>query len=380
MKKIITGMVIVITFAFVNNTFAQDSKYNWLAQDSWSFSFGAMYPHYVSTNLNWVEGPQHYGIFATIQRNFSEHVGIRAEANYLKMGGWTGIRNASGYVDNKLIGVNIDLLYYLAPSEPISPYLGVGFGGYTHTISGSPVAVLNDDQLDYQYNAILGAEWSVTKDWRIKTEVAYHSAASSAFDGVYGTSNGGTVGGSYDSYMTAQLGLVYYFQKGEPSKLNDLYTGIDPKIDYDKIESIVKKYSTEPTVVDYNRIEDIVKKYAGSGMAVNDRWALIGVNFEFDKSSLTKESFPILYNAAEILLTHPEVNVEIQGYTDNVGSETYNQKLSEMRAVTVKNFLISKGVAVSRLTTVGFGESRPVVDNNTASNRALNRRIEFRVK
>jgi len=63
-----------------------------------------------------------------------------------------------------------------------------------------------------------------------------------------------------------------------------------------------------------------------------------------------------------------------------MNQKTYNQKLSEMRAVTVKNFLISKGVAVSRLTTVGFGESRPVVDNNTASNRALNRRIEFRVK
>lgn len=379
MKKIFTFCLsLIFALLLVSNSFSQTSKYDWLPQDSWSVGFGGLYPRYISSNLSWVEGPQHYGLFASIQRNFSEHVGLRLEGNYIKMGAHIG--SATGpYISNKLFGGNLDLLYYFVPSEPISPYLGVGVGGYSHAIEGSPVASLNDSRLDYQFNFDFGAEWSVAEDWKIKTELNYFTSASSSFDGMPGTNSGGLLGGQYDSYMTFQIGAVYYFKKGEPSHLNDLYEGIQPKVDYDKIESIVKKYAAEPTEVDYNRIEEIVKKYAGTGAVTGDRWALIGVNFDFNKSSLTNESYPILYNAAEVLLTHPGINVEIQGYTDNVGSADYNQKLSEKRAETVKNFLISKGISSSRLTTVGFGESKPVVDNSTPGNRALNRRIEFKV-
>lgn len=379
MKKLSTVCLSVIfALMLAGTSFSQNSKYDWLPQDSWSFGFGGLYPRYVSSNLYWVEGPQHFGAFASIQRNFSEHVGLRLEANYLQMGAHANSPTGK-YIKNKLFGGNLDLLYYFAPSEPISPYFGIGVGGYTHTIEGSPVATLNDSQLDYQFNFDLGAEWTVSADWKIKTEVNYFSSASSSFDGMPGTNSGGFLGGQYDSYMTFQVGAVYYFMKGEPSHLNDLYNGIETKVDYGKIESIVEKYSAKPTDVDYNRIEDIVKKYANSGNTSGDRWALLGVNFEFNKATLTSESYPILYNAAEVLLTHPSVKVEIQGYTDNVGGEAYNKKLSEKRAETVKNFLVAKGVAASRLTTVGFGEADPIVDNNTPSNRALNRRIEFKI-
>ena len=379
MKKIITaGVSIIMAIMFMSSSFAQTSKYEWLPQDSWSFGFGGIYPRYISSNLFWVEGPQQFGGFLSIQRNFSEHVGLRLEANYLQMGAHVGTETGR-YIKNKLFGGNLDLLYYFAPSEPISPYLGVGMGGFTHTITGSPIAVLNDSQLDYQINFDFGVEWTVATDWKIKTEINYFSSASTSFDGMPGTSAGGVLGGQNDSYMTFQVGAVYYFKKGNPSHLNDLYEGIEPKVDYDKIESIVKKYAAEPTEVDYNRIEDIVKKYASTGVATGDKWALIGVNFDFNSATLTNESYPILYNAAEVLLTHPSVTVQVQGYTDNVGSEAYNQKLSEKRAETVKNFLVSKGVAASRLTTIGFGESKPVVDNDTPAHRSLNRRIEFKV-
>jgi len=69
--------------------------------------------------------------------------------------------------------------------------------------------------------------------------------------------------------------------------------------------------------------------------------------------------------------------VEIQGHTDNVGSEQYNRKLSENRAKAVKNYLTTKGISDQRLIAVGFGKSRPKTTNRTEEGRALNRRVEL---
>jgi len=73
------------------------------------------------------------------------------------------------------------------------------------------------------------------------------------------------------------------------------------------------------------------------------------------------------------------VNVEIEGYCDWIGTEEYNQKLSEERAQTVKSYLVSKGIAETRLTTIGFGKTNPIADNKTDEGRAMNRRIVFRI-
>ena len=377
MKKCLSLFVVLFTLLIIGNASAQDSKYGWLAQDSWAVGFGGTYPRLVSTNLNVVEGPQSYGGFISIQRNFSEHVGLRLKGKYLNIEGHVGSPKGA-LIQNKVIGGDVEVLYYFAPVEPISPYLTFGAGGFAHKSDGSPVASLNDYDTDYSVILGFGAEWTIATDWKIKTEFGYHSIASSGFDGVFGTNGNGILGTNNDSYMNFDLGLVYYFEKGEKSKLNDLYTGISPDIDYNKIEDIVRKYQTPPTEVDYNRIEDIVKKHKSVAVG-GDNWVLVGVNFDFNKAALTKESMPVLYNAAQILLTHPNLRVEIQGYTDNVGPEKYNQKLSLERAETVKRFLVAKGVEASRLSTTGFGEANPISDNKTAEGRALNRRIEFKV-
>jgi len=375
-------LLTVLTVLLSLSTFAQSTKYGWLAKESWGLGFGYTYPKYVSNSGGiFYEGG--YGGFLSIQRNYSEHIAFRIEANYLLL------QTGKPSIKHSQIGANLDLLYYFVPCEPISPYLGVGLGAYWYDISSNgtlpvPAATLFPngflDHIDYQMNVRFGSEFRIGENWRLKTELGYHSAASSKFDGTYGTYSGGLLGGATDTYMTFDLGVIYYFGYGEKSHICEMYEGIN--VDYDRIEDMIKKYAVQPSEVDYNRIEDIVKRnqiQQTSAGAPLDNWVLIGINFDFNKSSIKSESIPILYNAAEILLKNPDIKVEIQGHTDNVGSDNYNQKLSLRRAETVRNFLIAKGVAASRLTTVGMGETKPIMDNKNAEGRGLNRRIEFKV-
>jgi len=107
---------------------------------------------------------------------------------------------------------------------------------------------------------------------------------------------------------------------------------------------------------------------------------LRGVNFEFNKATLTQYSETILWRAYRAMIANPDARVVITGHTDNVGSDKFNQSLSLKRAQTVKNWLVKKGIASNRMRTVGKGEKEPVADNNTEEGRLQNRRMEFYVQ
>ena len=115
------------------------------------------------------------------------------------------------------------------------------------------------------------------------------------------------------------------------------------------------------------------------GCGTGDIIVLRGVNFEFDRSRLTANAQSILDGVAEELNAYPDINIELSGHTDAKGSDSYNQSLSERRAASVRKYLVSKGIASSRMTSIGFGESQPVADNETEEGRALNRRTELKV-
>ncbi|MDD2760179.1 MAG: OmpA family protein [Methylomonas sp.] len=106
-------------------------------------------------------------------------------------------------------------------------------------------------------------------------------------------------------------------------------------------------------------------------------WALHGVLFDFDSDRIKPVFDPLLKNASEVMSINPGLTVEIQGHTDSYGNDEYNQDLSERRANAVKNELIKKGIQGGRMTTIGFGESKPVETNETDEGRAYNRRVVF---
>jgi len=102
-----------------------------------------------------------------------------------------------------------------------------------------------------------------------------------------------------------------------------------------------------------------------------------GIRFDVGKATLRPESMGVLNEIYKMLSEHPEVNVSIEGHTDSDGDNDFNQKLSEDRAETVMNQLISMGLSADRLTSKGFGESEPINTNATPEGKAENRRVEF---
>ena len=106
-------------------------------------------------------------------------------------------------------------------------------------------------------------------------------------------------------------------------------------------------------------------------------WILSGVTFEFNSAVLRPESKNILQDDIQILKENPQIQVEVQGHTDDTGTAEYNMGLSDRRAKSVKDYLISQGIAASRLTAKGYGESNPRFPNNSEANRAKNRRVEL---
>lgn len=117
-----------------------------------------------------------------------------------------------------------------------------------------------------------------------------------------------------------------------------------------------------------------------TGCDLAEHYNLKGVQFEFDSAKLTANSVNALNDGLAILNRNSELQVEISGHTDSRGTEEYNQALSERRAKSVRDYLVAHGVAASRLTSRGYGESQPVADNATDQGRAQNRRVELRHK
>lgn len=116
-----------------------------------------------------------------------------------------------------------------------------------------------------------------------------------------------------------------------------------------------------------------------NGCAVDQRFVLRGVKFEYDSDRLTQPAQSVLNQVADTLAAYPEVGIEVQGHTDALGTDAYNLGLSERRSNSVKRYLVGRGIRAERLRPVGYGESAPIADNATNAGQEENRRVEFRV-
>ncbi|MBU1101897.1 MAG: OmpA family protein [Bacteroidetes bacterium] len=363
MKNFIITILLLLT-AGVSVSHAQT------VTDSWAFGFGLSFPRYVSVNIQPLN--TNFGGYLSIQRNFSENVGLRFKAGYGHIEGqWTDQLLNNIAEETGIFTADFDMLYYLVPCAPVSPYVYAGVGGNYKTISNGQT-IPDDNIFGSQLNAGTGAEFKLNSTWSLVTEFGYHWTNNSELEGtvVPAEVNG------LDSYFVLSAGFNLFFDQGRPSKKCEPCTGITQEYrdmtDYDKIDEMIKNHIPKEVIK-----EVVVDRYI---VAVSDdKLVLVGVKFEFDKSDLLPESYVVLDKAVVLLKEKPDVKVEIEGYTDYIGTNEYNQQLSVDRAIMVKNYLVSQGIAHSRLSTIGYGKGNPVASNDTEAGRAMNRRIVFRI-
>ena len=130
---------------------------------------------------------------------------------------------------------------------------------------------------------------------------------------------------------------------------------------------------------------ELRRQTAGTGVVVErqgDELLLTmpsGITFAFNRFDVQPQFRPTLDQVAQTLSAYPQTLLDIYGHTDSVGSDAYNQTLSENRARSVADYLSSRGVQSARMATQGFGETQPVADNATEAGRAQNRRVEIRI-
>jgi outer membrane protein OmpA-like peptidoglycan-associated protein len=130
---------------------------------------------------------------------------------------------------------------------------------------------------------------------------------------------------------------------------------------------------------------ELNQELKGSGVEVQRQGDTInlnmpgGITFDTAKANIKPNFAPVLDDIAGIMTKYPETKIEVQGHTDNVGSDSSNLTLSQLRAQSVTSYLVSRGISSDRIRSVGYGESMPVASNETVAGREANRRVEIKI-
>lgn len=132
-----------------------------------------------------------------------------------------------------------------------------------------------------------------------------------------------------------------------------------------------------PHLPDLDGKQDVVKDNLEKQLEANGKAILYGINFDFNADVIRAESKPTLDKVIAILKEKPDWKFSVEGHTDNIGGDAYNQTLSEKRAAAVVKYLTDAGIEPARLTSKGYGLSKPIAPNDSESERAQNRRVEL---
>jgi OOP family OmpA-OmpF porin len=299
----------------------------------------------------------HFGL--GVGRRFSERVGIEFDINHAS----SDLDRVPG--DWDLTGIGAALKFYPVTTEGLTPYLKAGLGTLRHRRDGSA-----NDGWATEFKIGPGVEYMINDRITFGAEVLYR----------YDADDESLL--SEDSYgdWLALVGVnVALGETSAPAPEPTPEPAPEPTP-----EPTPAPMSTDDDKDGVNNPKDRCPNTpAGQmvnpddGCPVEEVIDLRGVNFDFDKSTLRPDAIQILNNAVEVLKKH-NVRVSVEGHTDAVGTDAYNQGLSERRAKAVYDYLTANGVAADKIVgSKGWGEAKPIDTNESADGRANNRRTEL---
>lgn len=305
------------------------------------------------------------GASKPVNNNYRAHVQLGASANpYV------------GYMFNDYLGIQGQLHFTL--QQPDNDHRGFNRENQTTTVFGAT--------LGPRLQLPLGnTPWG--KPWEF-----YITGQGGGFAGLSGrlthTNGGLSAGGGLDMYLTDHLALGLFgrynraFQSPRPTFL----VGQDPE----QQGPADAQWATGGIGLKYRFNGPVeaapappppapVAQAAPPPPVEKKKIILRGVNFDFDKSNIRADARPILDEAISTLNEYKQITLSVEGHTDSVGSDEYNEKLSLRRAKAVAEYLAKGGIDPQRMSEKGFGESKPVASNDTAEGRAQNRRVELKI-
>jgi OOP family OmpA-OmpF porin len=269
--------------------------------------------------------------------DFTEHWGVEATFNWVPTEYETSypyyyrerrqkvlhLLDIPEYLHTDVYNYRIEGLYNFRPDKRLVPFIAVGVGGQSIDYDSTPQ---NKTRFAFDYG--VGLKYFVTDSIAIRGDIRHILA----------------IGSLYND-LEATVGIAFYFG-GKKAPVEEM-----------------KKAPEAAPVME--------QKMLGEGRAKLD------IEFDFDKSNVRPQYHDEIKQVADFMIKYPDTKVAIEGHTDNIGTAEYNQKLSERRANSVKNYIIDNfGIDAKRLRAEGFGETRPIADNNTDEGRQRNRRVE----
>ena len=260
--------------------------------------------------------------------NFTKYFGIEGYAHYVP----TDIENSSTNVD--YLGYGLEGLYHFMPDSKFVPFFAIGVGGVHYSKATEDTTDGKRDKITADYG--VGVKYFVTENVALRADVRHVIP----FDGV-------------NNDLLYTVGLSFAF--GGAKKV------VEAKPEPAPVEEV------KPAPVVEEAKPEIIEKGRTT----------LNVEFDFDKATIKKGYYKDIDDLVTVMKQYPDLNVEIDGHTDSIGTAAYNKKLSQKRADAIKKYMVEKGgIDAKRLTAVGYGEDKPIASNKTKEGRQKNRRVE----
>ncbi len=334
--------------------------------------------------------------------NFTKYIGLEAYGHWVP----TEINNTANKGEEvNVFGYGVEGIFNLLPDSAFVPFFALGVGGIHYSRYSQDTTDREDNKLTLGYG--LGVKYFLSDNWALRADVRHIMPVKADFDSPDDTMH---------NNLLATLGLTFAFGGEKPAPpppppapviLDSDNDGVPDNLDkcpgtpagvavdkdgcpldsdndgvYDYLDKCpgtpagvkVDKDGCPPPVVQEVKPQPKVEKEI-----IEKGRTTLKVLFDTNKSVIKKGYFADVDALAGVMQQYPDLNVTIEGHTDNVGKDAYNKKLSQRRADAVKAYLVKKGIDANRLTAIGYGEERPIADNATKAGKAENRRVEAAV-